>query len=112
MKKIEAIIRTHKLEEVKNALTVAGVQGMTVSHVEGFGRQKGHQEIYRGTEVKVSFVPKIKIVAVVQDAMLEKSLTAIIDNAQTGKVGDGKIFVTDVAEVIRIRTGERGEAAI
>ena len=112
MKKIEAIIRTHKLEEVKNALNVAGVQGMTISHVEGYGRQKGHQEIYRGTEVKVSFVPKIKIVAVVPDGLLEKALTAIVDNAQTGKVGDGKIFVTDVADVVRIRTGERGEEAI
>jgi nitrogen regulatory protein P-II 1 len=112
MKKIEAIIRTHKLEDVKNALTVIGVQGMTISHVEGFGRQKGHQEIYRGTEVKVSFVPKIKIVAVVQDTMLEKAITAIVDNAQTGKVGDGKIFVSDVADVVRIRTGERGEVAI
>jgi nitrogen regulatory protein P-II 1 len=112
MKKIEAIIRHFKLEEVKNALTEIGVTGMTISEVRGFGRQKGHTEMYRGTEYTVDFVPKIQIEVAVAEAKLRPVLDAIIRSAQTGQVGDGKIFVSDLSEVVRIRTGESGDSAI
>jgi nitrogen regulatory protein P-II 1 len=112
MKKIEAIIRHFKLEEVKTALTERGVTGMTITEVRGFGRQKGHTEMYRGTEYEVDFVPKIKVEVVIPAAKMQPVLDAIIRSAQTGQVGDGKIFVTDLAEAIRIRTGETGEIAI
>ncbi len=112
MKKIEAIIRHFKLDAVKEALSDCGVQGMTVSEVRGFGRQKGHTETYRGTEYEVDFVPKIKIELVVQEDLYSQAIQAIIKSAQTGKVGDGKIFVSDLSEVIRIRTGESGNEAI
>jgi nitrogen regulatory protein P-II 1 len=112
MKKIEAIIRHFKVEDVKHALTECGIAGMTITEVRGFGRQKGHSEMYRGTEYKVDFVPKIKIEIVVPDAKLQTVLNTIIKAAQTGQVGDGKIFVSDLADAIRIRTGESGESAI
>ena len=112
MKKIEAIIRHFKLEEVKSALTEHGVAGMTITEVRGFGRQKGHTEMYRGIEYEVDFVPKIKLEVVVSDAKHQVVLDTIIRAAQTGQVGDGKIFVTDLAEAVRIRTGESGETAI
>jgi len=112
MKKVEAIIRHFKLDEVKDALTERGVTGMTITEVRGFGRQKGHTEMYRGTEYEVDFVPKIKLEAVVADSMLQTVLDTIIRAAQTGQVGDGKIFVTDLAEAVRIRTGESGETAV
>jgi nitrogen regulatory protein P-II 1 len=109
MKKIEAIIRNHKLDEVKDALVQQGIHGMTVTEVRGFGRQKGQTETYRGTEYKVDFIPKIKVEVVVVDAQFEKAIKAIVDTAKTGQVGDGKIFVWDLADAIRIRTGETGE---
>lgn len=112
MKKIEAIIRHFKLEEVKKALTEQGVTGMTISEVRGFGRQKGHTEMYRGTEYEVDFVPKIKIEVAIAEAKLKPVLDAIIRASQTGQVGDGKIFISDLTEVVRIRTGESGENAI
>ena len=112
MKKVEAIIRHFKLEDVKNALTEQGIAGMTITEVRGFGRQKGHTEMYRGTEYQVDFVPKIKIEVVVPDAKLQLVLDTIMRSAQTGQVGDGKMFVTDLSEVVRIRTGETGESAI
>jgi len=112
MKKVEAILRTHKLDEVKTALTQAGVLGMTVSEVRGFGRQKGHTEMYRGTEYAVDFVPKVKIEVVASDANLTLVLETIIRAARTGQVGDGKIFVSDLTSAIRIRTGETGEDAL
>jgi nitrogen regulatory protein P-II 1 len=112
MKKIEALIRHFKLEDVQKALTEQGVTGMTISEVRGFGRQKGHTEMYRGTEYKVDFVPKIKIEIVIPDAKLHSVMEAIMRAAKTGQVGDGKMFVTDLAEVVRIRTGESGESAI
>src|SRR3989304_5784029 len=112
MKKIEAIIRPFKLDEIKNALNQVGIKGMTVSEVKGFGRQKGHTELYRGAEYVVDFLPKTKIEVVVGDEIAEKDISAIVDSSKTGKLGDGKIFVTDVEETIRIRTGERGEDAI
>ena len=112
MKKVEAIIRHFKLEEVKNALSEQGVSGMTITEVRGFGRQKGHTEMYRGTEYEVDFVPKIKIEVVVPDSKLQPVLDTIMRAAQTGQVGDGKMFVTDLAEAVRIRTGESGEGAI
>lgn len=112
MKKIEAIVRHFKLEDVKNALTEQGIHGMTVSEVRGFGRQKGHTEIYRGTEYAVDFVPKVKIEVVCTDANLQTVLDSILRTAQTGQIGDGKIFVTDLCDAIRIRTGESGEEAI
>ncbi len=112
MKKIEAIIKPFKLEEVKAGLHELGIQGMTVGEVKGFGRQKGHTEIYRGAEYTVDFLPKLKIEIVVADAQLASAIDAIIKGARTGKIGDGKIFVTTVEEVIRIRTDERGEAAV
>lgn len=112
MKKIEAIIKPFKLEEVKDALADLGIEGMTVSEVKGFGRQKGHTEIYRGSEYTVDFLPKIKIEVVVPDAVLESALGAIVKAAKTGKIGDGKVFVSTVEEAIRIRTDETGEKAV
>jgi nitrogen regulatory protein P-II 1 len=112
MKKIEAIIRHFKLEEVKNALTAAGISGMTVGEVRGFGRQRGHKEQYRGAEYTVDFLPKLKLEIVVEDADVQKAVTAISDAARTGKVGDGKIFIAPLENVIRIRTGESGSDAV
>jgi nitrogen regulatory protein P-II 1 len=112
MKKIEAVIRHFKLEEVKDALTKAGVQGMTVTEVRGFGRQKGHKEQYRGAEYTVDFLPKVKLEVVCSDAESKKVIDAIIQTARTGGIGDGKIFVTNLEELVRIRTGESGEIAI
>ena len=112
MKKVEAIIKPFKLEDVKSALTEIGVTGMTVSEVRGFGRQKGHTELYRGAEYVVDFLPKVKIEVVVTDGQVEPAIEAIVKSARTGKIGDGKIFVTAVEQVVRIRTGESGEAAI
>jgi len=112
MKKVEAIIRHFKLEDVKNALTEQGIAGMTITEVRGFGRQKGHTEMYRGTEYQVDFVPKIKIEVAVPDSKLQLVLDTIMRSAQTGQVGDGKMFVTNLSEVVRIRTGETGESAI
>ena len=112
MKKIEAIIKPFKLDEVKEALHAVGLQGMTVLEAKGFGRQRGHTELYRGAEYIVDFLPKLKIEVVVSDAQLEAALGAITKSAHTGKIGDGKIFVSEIAEVIRIRTGETGDQAI
>jgi nitrogen regulatory protein P-II 1 len=112
MKKIEAIVRHYKLEDVKKALSEHGIHGMTITEVRGFGRQKGHTEMYRGTEYSVDFVPKIKIEIVVSDKDLASVVDTLVRSAQTGQVGDGKIFVSDLADTIRIRTGEVGEAAI
>jgi nitrogen regulatory protein P-II 1 len=112
MKKIEAIIKPFKLDEVKEALQQAGIQGMTVSEVKGFGRQKGHTELYRGAEYVVDFLPKIKMDIIVDDPDVKKVVEAIEKAAKTGRIGDGKIFVTPVEEVIRIRTGETGKSAI
>ncbi len=112
MKKIEAIIKPFKLEEVKDALSELSIEGMTVTEVKGFGRQKGHTEIYRGSEYTVDFLPKIKIEVVLPDARVEGAVKAILKSARTGKIGDGKIFVSAVEEAIRIRTEERGEAAV
>lgn len=112
MKKIEAIIKPFKLEEVKEALSEIGIEGMTVSEVKGFGRQKGHTEIYRGSEYTVDFLPKIKIEIVISDEKEQPAINAIIKAARTGKIGDGKIFVIPVLEAIRIRTGEKGEEAV
>src|SRR4029079_15923321 len=112
MKKIEAIVRHFKLEDIKNALIEKGVTGMTITEVRGFGRQKGHTETYRGTEYRVDFVPKVKIEVVVDDSKLQTVIGAIVKVAQTGQVGDGKIFVSDLEESIRIRTGESGSEAL
>lgn len=112
MKKVEAIIRHFKLEEVKNALSEQSVHGMTITEVRGFGRQKGHKETYRGTEYTVDFVPKVKLEVVVAESQLQTAVDTIMRSAQTGQIGDGKIFVTDLANVIRIRTGESGEDAL
>jgi nitrogen regulatory protein P-II 1 len=112
MKKIEAIIKPFKLDEVKEALQEIGLQGITVLEAKGFGRQKGHTELYRGAEYVVDFLPKVKIEVVLSDQMLDKAVEAIQKAAKTGRIGDGKIFVIPVEEVIRIRTGERGEPAI
>jgi nitrogen regulatory protein P-II 1 len=112
MKLVEAIIKPFKLDEVKEALTKAGIQGMTVEEVKGFGRQKGHTELYRGAEYSVDFLPKVKIQILVPDDKAVKVVEVITDSARTGKIGDGKIFVTSVEEVIRIRTGEKGPDAI
>lgn len=112
MKKIEAVIKPFKLDEVKDALNALGVQGMTVTEVRGFGRQKGHVELYRGAEYDISFIPKVKIEIVVPEGMVEKVVATIQEKAKTGKIGDGKIFITKLEEIIRIRTGERGETAI
>ena len=112
MKKIEAIIKPFKLEEVKDALAEIGIEGMTVTEVKGFGRQKGHTEIYRGSEYTVDFLPKIKLELVVPDSSVDTAIAAIIKAAKTGKIGDGKIFVSNVEQAIRIRTEEKGEAAV
>jgi nitrogen regulatory protein P-II 1 len=112
MKKIEAIIKPFKMEDVKEALAEVGIEGMTVSEVKGFGRQKGHTEIYRGSEYTVDFLPKVKVEIVVSDAMVEKAVTAITSAAKTGKIGDGKIFILPMENAIRIRTEESGESAI
>jgi nitrogen regulatory protein P-II 1 len=112
MKKVEAIIKPFKLEEVRDALAGIGVEGMTVSEVKGFGRQKGHTEIYRGAEYTVDFLPKIKLELVLPDAMAAAAVEAIVKAAKTGKIGDGKVFVSDVDRVLRIRTGETGEEAV
>ena len=112
MRKIEAIIKPFKLDEVKEALHGIGVQGMTVTEVKGFGRQKGHTELYRGAEYVVDFLPKIKIEIALSDEMVDKAVQAIVEAANTGRIGDGKIFVSPIEESVRIRTGERGEAAV
>jgi len=112
MKKIEAIFKPFKLDEVREALSEIGVSGLTVTEVKGFGRQKGHTELYRGAEYVVDFLPKVKIDVVIPDNLLERAVEAIVKAARTGKIGDGKIFVTGVEQVIRIRTGETNEAAI
>ena len=112
MKKIEAIIKPFRLEEVKDLLQALGIQGMTVSEVKGFGRQKGHTEVYRGAEYTVDFLPKLKVEVVVADGQVDEAVTAIIRGAKTGKIGDGKIFVSSVQDAIRIRTDERGESAV
>jgi nitrogen regulatory protein PII len=112
MKKIEAIIKPFKLDEVKDALNALGVQGMTVTEVKGFGRQKGHVELYRGAEYDISFIPKVKLEVVVAEAMAEKVVTTIVEKARTGKIGDGKIFISKLEDIVRIRTGERGDTAI
>ena len=112
MKLIKAIIKPFKLEEVKDALSEIGVEGMTVSEVKGFGRQKGHTEIYRGSEYTVDFLPKVKIEIAIADDLAEKVIDAIVSASQTGKIGDGKIFVLPVEETVRIRTGEKGEEAL
>lgn len=112
MKKVEAIIKPFKLDEVKDALTQIGIKGNTVTEVKGFGRQKGHTELYRGAEYVVDFLPKIKLEVVVPDDLVDKVIETIVSSAKTGRIGDGKIFVTPVSEVVRIRTGERGEDAI
>jgi nitrogen regulatory protein PII len=112
VKKIEAIIRPFKLEEVKEALVEIGIRGLTISEVRGYGRQKGHTETYRGSEYRIEFVPKIKIEVVVEDAKVEKVVDAILKTAKTGQVGDGKIFIYNVEDVVRIRTGESGKDAL
>jgi nitrogen regulatory protein P-II 1 len=112
MKKLDLIIRPHKLDEVKEALSAVGVQGMTVMEVKGFGRQKGKTEVYRGSEYSISFVPKVRLEVLVPDGMVERAMKAASEAARTGRIGDGKIMVTDVLDVMRIRTGEMGEAAI
>jgi nitrogen regulatory protein PII len=112
MKKIEAIVKPFKLEEVKEALGEIGVTGMTVTEVKGFGRQKGHTEIYRGSEYTVDFLPKIKLEVVLEDQQLEPAIAAIVKAAKTGKIGDGKVFVSPIEQAIRIRTEEKGEKAI
>ncbi len=112
MKKVEAVVRHFKLEDVKNALTEKGIHGMTVSEVRGYGRQKGHTEIYRGTEYAVDFVPKVKIEVVCADSNLQSVIDTIVKTAQTGQIGDGKIFVSELQNAVRIRTGEQGEDAL
>ena len=112
MKKIEAIIKPYKLDDVKEALSAMGVQGMTVSEVKGFGRQKGHTEIYRGSEYTVDFLPKIKIEIVLPDGMIASAIEAIVQTARTGKIGDGKVFVSPIENAIRIRTDETGDQAV
>ncbi len=112
MRKIEAIIKPFKLDEVKDALNAIGVQGMTVTEVKGFGRQKGHVELYRGAEYDIAFIPKVKLEVVVAESIADKVVSTIEEKARTGKIGDGKIFISRLDEIIRIRTGERGETAI
>ena len=112
MKKIEAIVKPFKLDEVKEALQGIGIQGMTVTEVKGFGRQKGHTELYRGAEYVVDFLPKIKVELVIPDELADKAVQVIVEAANTGRIGDGKIFVTAIEEAIRIRTGERGSDAV
>jgi nitrogen regulatory protein PII len=112
MKKIEAIVKPFKLEEVKDALGEVGITGMTVSEVKGFGRQKGHTEIYRGSEYTVDFLPKVKIELVIADSQADSAVAVIVKSAKTGKIGDGKVFISDIEEAIRIRTEEKGELAV
>lgn len=112
LKKIEAIIKPFKLEEVKEALTEVGIEGMTVTEVKGFGRQKGHTEIYRGSEYTVDFLPKVKLEIILAEALVDKAVAAILKGAKTGKIGDGKIFILPVNEAIRIRTEDKGEKAV
>jgi nitrogen regulatory protein P-II 1 len=112
MKKVEAVIKPFKLDEVKEALHEVGIKGITVTEAKGFGRQKGHTELYRGAEYVVDFLPKVKIEVIMEDALVERAVEAIMDAAHTGRIGDGKIFVSPVEEVVRIRTGERGNDAI
>jgi len=112
MKKIEAIIRPFKLDEVREALAELGVSGLTVTEVKGFGRQKGHTELYRGAEYVVDFLPKVKVEVIVGDALVERAIESLVKAARTGKIGDGKIFITDVEQIVRIRTGESGEEAV
>lgn len=112
MKKVEAIIKPYKLDEVKHALAQVGIQGLTITEVRGFGRQKGHTEHYRGAEYTIDFVPKLKIEVVVSDAALDGVMDAIVRSARTGQIGDGKIFVTDLEQAVRIRTGDTGDAAL
>ena len=112
MKKVEAVIKPFKLDEVKKALSTVGVSGLTVTEVKGFGRQKGHTELYRGAEYVVEFLPKVKIEVAIADALVQRVIEAIAGAANTGKIGDGKIFVTPLEEIVRIRTGERGEDAL
>ncbi|MDD5052483.1 MAG: P-II family nitrogen regulator [Sulfuricurvum sp.] len=112
MKKIEAVIKPFKLEEVKDALAEIGITGMTVSEVKGYGRQKGHSELYRGAEYVVDFLPKIKLEMVVDESMVDQVVNAVVEAARTGKIGDGKIFISDINQIIRIRTGETGSEAI
>ena len=112
MKKIEAVIKPFKLDEVKDALNALGIAGMTVTEVKGFGRQKGHVELYRGAEYDIAFIPKVKLEIVVAEAIAEKVVSTIMEKAKTGKIGDGKIFISKIEDVIRIRTGEKGESAI
>ena len=112
MKKIEAIIKPFKLDEVREALSEIGVTGLTVTEVKGFGRQKGHTELYRGAEYVVDFLPKVKVEVILQEAQVERAIESIVKAARTGKIGDGKIFVTGVEHVVRIRTGETNEAAV
>jgi len=112
MKKIEAIIKPFKLEEVKDSLAEIGIEGMTISEVKGFGRQKGHTEIYRGSEYTVDFLPKIKVEIVIADSKIDAAVTAIIRAAKTGKIGDGKVFVSTIDDAVRIRTEEKGEQAV
>ena len=112
MKKIEAVIKPFKLDEVREALSALGVNGLTVTEVKGFGRQKGHTELYRGAEYVVDFLPKMKLEVVLPDDRVEQAIEAILNSARTGKIGDGKIFVFDVYQVVRIRTGETGESAV
>ena len=112
MKKIEAVVKPFKLDEVREALSEIGVTGLTVTEVKGFGRQKGHTELYRGAEYVVDFLPKMKVEVIVADALVDRAIEAIVKAARTGKIGDGKIFVTGMEQVVRIRTGESGEAAV
>lgn len=112
MKKVDLIIRPHKLDEVRDALTAIGIQGMTVTEVKGFGRQKGKTEMYRGSEYSTMFIPKVRLEVLISDAMLEPTMKAASEAAKTGRIGDGKIMVTDIVDLMRIRTGEMGEAAI
>ena len=112
MKLVTAIIKPFKLDEVREALSAIGVQGITVTEVKGFGRQKGHTELYRGAEYVVDFLPKVKLELIIEDEMVEKAVEAIRTSAQTGRIGDGKIFVSSIEDAIRIRTGERGDAAV
>ena len=112
MRKIEAIIKPFKLDEVKDALNEIGIQGMTVTEVKGFGRQKGHVELYRGAEYEISFVPKVKVEIVVSDALADKAIAVIVEKAKTGRIGDGKIFIYPITQALRIRTAEEGDAAL
>jgi nitrogen regulatory protein P-II 1 len=112
MRKIEAVIKPFKLDDVKDALNAIGIAGMTVTEVKGFGRQKGHVELYRGAEYDIAFIPKVKLEIVVADTIAEKVVATIMEKAKTGKIGDGKIFISKVEEVIRIRTGEKGDSAV